>query len=618
MNLNVQSNVATIGFTTQKLSMAQEARNTERHGRDRNLQVQLRKKPVGFVVANNQDEPSDNDSNPMVKRNEDFVNAPSSLTQTTESEGKNLPAREDDSYKQTINPESSMSDAIEHLAIENVTALRCEQSLSSSSDSDDVVVFQGRGKPLKPTLEGHGYVVKTDAKDKAREEDVEIIQNDPEHDFPADGELHASPSFGRKPRRVEENATILPQQAPLDLPSKQEDVVVEPVKMSETVGKRSERRLNKRQAEEDAILQDYIENMASESPEPNIAPSDSAVKQSYSWDPTDLDDFQDLPTSDEEMESVQCVLARREREKGIQYLVFADDQSPDDARWIAAARLQHVLPMLNDFDYAEVQKLEAAGTDQWSDSDSSDEEKRNDLLDDIESEEDEEKAFRDRVARMTDSQIAITLAKQEELGLPADEVLIYDGAFDDEDDETDESDDELNIDTDDASFRRHRNQSFESNKSRPRRSCRSDGFPSAMAFADALEEDPYGAFDVMDFERPSLKPKSKGRRGQVDMLEIEDEDLKAQIQESWDNDRAKKRAKKLERQQLREMGLLGQKNGRIDMAAKYPHGMQRHHIKAEIKVFLLSPLQRLFPLPRFFHSVLTKILASPFLRCMLS
>ncbi|SLM39116.1 hypothetical protein LPUS_09561, partial [Lasallia pustulata] len=54
------------------------------------------------------------------------------------------------------------------------------------------------------------------------------------------------------------------------------------------------------------------------------------------------------------------------------------------------------------------------------------------------------------------------------------------------------------------------------------------GFPSAAAFADALTQDPYGGFDVMDFERPSLRAK-KGKRAVSD-LGLSDEDLKADMQ----------------------------------------------------------------------------------------
>ena len=116
-------------------------------------------------------------------------------------------------------------------------------------------------------------------------------------------------------------------------------------------------------------------------------------------------------------------------------------------------------------------------------------------------------------------------------------------------------------------------------------------FPSASAFADALESDPYHGFDIMDFNRPSLRKKAKGRKGPPDLM-LSDSELEMELERAWRNDREKKKSKKQKREELRSRGLLGRSIGKPDFKSKYAHGMGVDDLNSEIRAFLLSSKDR--------------------------
>ncbi len=91
----------------------------------------------------------------------------------------------------------------------------------------------------------------------------------------------------------------------------------------------------------------------------------------------------------------------------------------------------------------------------------------------------------------------------------------------------------------------------------------------------------------MDFDRPSLKKKPKGRKGKLE-FDLSDSELEASMQMAWDNDRVKKKERKQEREELRAQGLLGSKNGKPELKQKYKEGMGIHAVKEEIKNFLMG------------------------------
>lgn len=121
-----------------------------------------------------------------------------------------------------------------------------------------------------------------------------------------------------------------------------------------------------------------------------------------------------------------------------------------------------------------------------------------------------------------------------------------------------------------------------------RREPRRTQFPTASAFADALDGDPYGAFDIMNFDRPSLKKKSKGKRS-VPEFGLSDSELESQIELSWESDRKKKKLKKQQREELRINGQLGKKSKKAN--AQSTERTIEDAI-SEIRGFLMSDNER--------------------------
>ncbi|CAK1359105.1 hypothetical protein CB0940_05367 [Cercospora beticola] len=213
--------------------------------------------------------------------------------------------------------------------------------------------------------------------------------------------------------------------------------------------------------------------------------------------------------------------------------------------------------------------------------------------------EDEEDLRQRRQDMMTDEQIARLLAKQEEFGMDGDELMIDDGGVYGSDGGFGDVE---------AARRGLANitnltPGRAPNRNGTRRSGRDkkNNFVSASLLADTVEQYGENGFDVMDFERPSLRPRKKGRKGQLPAeLEIlSDEDLKETLNDQWNRDRSKKAQKKLEREELRREGLLGSsgKKGRAHLGTKYPLGMNMRNVHDELREFLQDEdlNQRAFP-----------------------
>jgi hypothetical protein len=207
--------------------------------------------------------------------------------------------------------------------------------------------------------------------------------------------------------------------------------------------------------------------------------------------------------------------------------------------------------------------------------------------------EDEEDLRQRRLERMTDEQMARLLFKQQEFGISGDELLIDDGVGD--------------VDAARAGLSSITNSNPELGRPTTAGPQRRAGRDSKNNFVDAslLAQmiDQYGetGFDIMDFERPSLRLSKKGRKGRppAELEMLSDEDLKEEMQGAWEKDRAKKRQKKLEREELRRDGLLGSagRKGKSDLKAKYPWGMDLRSIHDELRDFLQTEdlLERAFP-----------------------
>ena len=216
--------------------------------------------------------------------------------------------------------------------------------------------------------------------------------------------------------------------------------------------------------------------------------------------------------------------------------------------------------------------------------------------------EDEEDLRQRRRERMTDEQVARLFAKQQELGIDDDELVIDDGEYMSISEEVDGIGDVARAR---AGLANIANISFGRNKHGMRRPTHRRGgdftFPDASALADTVEQYGENGFDIMDFDRPSLRPTKKGRKGNLppELEALEDDELKENLRNAWSNDRRKKSAKKAEREDLRMQGLLGAagRAGKADLSAKYPFGMTTAQIQEELRIFLDDENQQSRPFP---------------------
>jgi hypothetical protein len=291
---------------------------------------------------------------------------------------------------------------------------------------------------------------------------------------------------------------------------------------------------------------------------------EEAAKGNDSWDSDMLRDLEDISTSSDVMDIVERILSKRTRSSGLHYLCVYEDSVTDDARWLPATFLKSGAEQKLIRAFEEEAALRMPESSQSGSTGDEDDDEEDDDDDDEE---------------LDDETIARVLQKQEELGLGSDEVLLY------------AADEYFSSASKPAASFMDYGRPNNKRQSRGRRN-RDVTFPSASAMADALAMDPYGGFDIMDTERPSLKPKKKGRRGQMPP-ELDDSDLNEQLQNSWEADRAKKRLKKAEREELRQQGLLGRKGKAADLKVKYRGGIGMEDVVEEIREFMLGDKQSL-------------------------
>lgn len=367
------------------------------------------------------------------------------------------------------------------------------------------------------------------------------------------------------------------------------------------------RKRSLKQVEEDMIIADYIENVEDDkeikdlmndnalfkrdlgvpdshgwqdrsSDSEHTQETNAVLSGSTGWNSADLQDLNDLSTSDDVQAIVEDVLSKRTRPSGVQYLIVWGGYTADDARWIPLTSLDtpSAEEQIRNF---ETQLVEWKGpsfdSEGSEDSVTTDKKVAMHLEGELKDMEDEQDLLDSKRARMTDEQIARLLSKQEELGLGSDELVLFDGDEGEGSKGWDDRASSLPLSVWNQPLVRQKK------KTKSRRI-----FPCEGSFADVLHQDPYNGFDVMDHDRPSLRKKPKGRRGQL-ALELSDSELENSIQRAWENDRSKKRSRKQEREELRAQGLLGKK-GKIDMNAKYKEGMSWEDVKKEIGTFLVS------------------------------
>ncbi|KEF53644.1 uncharacterized protein A1O9_10044 [Exophiala aquamarina CBS 119918] len=565
--------------------MSQEARNTERHANGWG-DTKLRDHRVIFVSAGNltrQEPELANDTEQNLVENEAVKDSPETRQDT-------LPDLEDTLEITEHLGKAALSDPVRQEVDKKSQKQPVSESKkrreSSSSESSEEIIFAGR---LKSNLTPN---------------------------------IPSSPSSvpSRSPLRNPESTVTAAQ--PASHPLAQVFAPPNPVaiQLRRTVDRRGRSLIrNSISNDEEAIMEDYIANMAIDDDDdddddedeiqpgpagrtnehyrfydssaeanmkvqtmnlgPNPRPS-RRIDQAIDWDSSDLDDFDDLSTTDDEVNEVSQVLRHRTRPAGSQYLVTAVGHGASDAKWVLRQKLtsHSALAEIRIYEEIRAMKVQETSGDTDLDDDDSVGDVLDDLIDDVESEDDENNRIMKHTARMTDEQIARALAKQEELGMGGDEILLFNGQVDGGggDDEDEDDDDELASAADFIPFSLKKHISNRAKSKRNRRGR--DTFPPAEAFADALEQDPYGAFDIMDFDRPSLRPKKKGRKADLPFeLGTDDPDLEAQLRNSWNKDREKKASRKREKIAERE-GLLLESAERSSPAA----------IKAEIRQFLIQ------------------------------
>ena len=366
----------------------------------------------------------------------------------------------------------------------------------------------------------------------------------------------------------------------------------------------------RRSTEGDQIIEDYIANIQADeasmhrdtnnlvhtrdlggfdgwqSEAEKLAAHRVSVESVEAWDSENIQDFDDFSTSSEEFEVVNKVLARRDRPSGRQYLVIGDGFMVDEARWLPLSSLaisENAAILIRRFDQEQAEKQYLLGGD------NSDDSLTDEVLVDLDSQialgeiEDGRGLNKRRKARMTDEQMARLLSKQEDLGMGSDDLVLFEG---DEGDVLAESSTKGLIGA--CSTKRVELKSNE-RASWP--------FSSAAALAQAMKDDPFGSFDVMDLDRLSLRRRLKGRHGHP-ALELSDSELEQNLRTAWENDRSKKKARKEEREELRSRGLLRFKNKNNNktnpsLTSKYPSGMSIGQIKDEMKTFLSSRAEEL-------------------------
>lgn len=266
------------------------------------------------------------------------------------------------------------------------------------------------------------------------------------------------------------------------------------------------------------------------------------------------------------------ILSKRGNLSGTQNLAVDENSSAAIARWISVDVLKSAGAEHHTRTH-ESKELEDEAGSTGADSSGTDESQGQvaaDLQDDLDDLLNEKNSWDRRVEGMSDEKIARLLSKQEELGLGSSELLLLDGI--DEGENEGENDDENLLSGIGTSSRARRNVE------------RSNQPGNNVSYTNPIPEEfnanNYGTFDIMDLNRPSLRPLPKGRN-RIAALGFGDDDESAnRMHVLWENDRSKKKIRKQEREELRLLGQKSKDNATSDMSPG--------DIKMAIREFLLS------------------------------
>ncbi|PBP19684.1 G-patch and R3H domain-containing protein c [Diplocarpon rosae] len=579
------------GFTLQD-----EARNIERHSSFWNTDQRLRDSKVSFVSAG-KFEPTKLEVNEAALADMSLESRnPHHEDETAEAEEEDMEQQQTEVFgdfaESPIMPPAE--DNIFNFIVDTRGSEPVHTGLASprirsvsptpSNSSEEIILFRGRNQkvtePLKPFPKStpvpapRAYSDPIDTKIRIVEDRIESLKE----------ALHPS-----------EHCSVLQS------PTMHNNASYETIRPKYSKGRISRSRRKKRSVEkeeEDETIADYIANMDEHDsvfasfnhrdlrgPE-NEAWQDTEVSSGEvvgesseafqsGWNRSEIEDLDELSTSDGVMGDVQAILSKRQRVSGTQYLVVWENQSTDEARWVPLTTLTSVTALVHVESFEAEEKLVAEFKDnRVDDTVDSDESNLHGEYND-EDDEDDKDTIQRKNDRMSDEKIARLLSKQEELGMGSDDILLLE-AYGDEDDYG-------NMEMSFSKSAYHSTMPMSKQVKDPCGPSRTHGdFLSATLLADAYE-----GFDVMDHDRPSLQRKSKGRKCK-NSFGNSDSELEASMQMTHANDRLKKKKRKQEREELRAQGLLGSKDGKVDMKQKYQEGMGIHSVKEEIKNFLVG------------------------------
>lgn len=282
------------------------------------------------------------------------------------------------------------------------------------------------------------------------------------------------------------------------------------------------------------------------------------------WEHCDLD----TSTSNDLSGPPQRLLSKREIRTGLQYLAAWENHGMYEARWILKSSLTDPtsLRLIEAFEAQNAPVKRSHGGEDNGSSNSSKHASGNQDIGDS----DPEEWIADQT---TDRKIVPCLAKQNEL-----DIWPVVGMLNDNSTDTDDDGDESNENKDMALTDLPIQQPYSKGMYCARGSKYE--FPNATALADA-----YDSFDIMDFNRSSLK-KIRGRKG-MPIFDVYDSELEESMNAALREDRLKKKKRKEERESLRARSLLGSKGNKEDIQGRRK-GMTIHTAKEELKRFLIS------------------------------
>ncbi|KFY49878.1 hypothetical protein V496_09760 [Pseudogymnoascus sp. VKM F-4515 (FW-2607)] len=585
----------------QEFSLQAEALNTQRHEPSRLSNLRLRDTKVSFVSASTPPPPETPGPETAME-----------CMSLKESDGDLGPGGVMDSSEQAENTheaddaegshEGKEQDAQDEFIIDMEGTHSIETNLpppqirssspTPSNSSEEVILFRGRDNNGK----FFGSLPSTEPK-PSKTSSLRTTVNDDVTIYTENKQFAVGSSLTTDVLHLSGDKSQVKGKGKMSLPETRAAVLVDlEDKLSDSLGappltsrksRNGSGRYRKMRSVEDEMMNDYITNLKEQgldvlvsgngrelgdngndndifqhrdsSPDSDVELLDDDLHLSDSLDQNTLQALDEIPGP------IDAVLSRRDGKFGLEYLVAWSEHMSDKSGWVPAAATALLTPQALDL-LGKFEANEQLATESL-DGDADDSDSADDLTGSTDSEDDDMDLIQRQFDNLNDEKMARLLAKQFEFGFDFSEVALFDGL------------DEPSGGSSSAAQNRKRQQ-FQC-KEKVSKSPYS-GFPSATRLADA-----YDGFDVMDFERPSLKKKPKGRKGRLP-FDVSDPELEASMQSAWENDRVKKKQRKEEREHRRALGVLGIHPDKPDLSMKYKEGMGIMAIKEEIRLFLIG------------------------------